>query len=270
MTSTKDLHAFIQKDMDYVNDLMDEGETIKDAVKKGAKKEKKKSPQKSSIMDDDDLQDNDDFVSEEINDLSDESLDSTKVDTQNSHNGKNSHSSQNNQKAKPTLRNAQKAKNTKNSTSTNEGFKKSNQTNNKDIDITNEELFTEEPSADVIEDAFEEGGTTEPNDIKKNMDELDIKLSDQGANENTFYLFLFYFLSVDPRALLFYNSRNTFLHTTANQVNAFESSVTGATILFCFLLFYHSYSFIIFFFILFFLFQHYKKLFPCSQKISDC
>ncbi|SBT75139.1 rhoptry-associated membrane antigen, putative [Plasmodium ovale] len=169
MTTSKDVHSFIQKDMEYIDELMEDGETIKEAVKKGPMMTKKPMAQKYKPPVYEEHEDNDILAGEENGFIGEEEMISPKS---------------NPAKNKPTLRNGQKTNNMKNTTAHGK-VKNMKELENKENDITNEELFNDEASSEVIADSFEEGANLDEVENKNMGEDLEEKLTDQGINENT-------------------------------------------------------------------------------------
>ncbi|GAB64410.1 rhoptry associated membrane antigen [Plasmodium cynomolgi strain B] len=188
ISSTNDVHSFIQKDMGFIDELIDDNETIKEAVKKGSKKAMKQSMHKLNLLDDEDFEDKESLSDDEINGFMEENMDASKLDAK---------------KAKTTLRNPEKNKNASSAegkgsgsngnagssitatNATNATTKSKSETNKKQTDLSNEDLFNDELTEEVIADSYEEGGNLGTEEGENFTNAFDDKLLDQGVNENT-------------------------------------------------------------------------------------
>lgn len=185
ITTTNDVHSFIQKDMGYLDEIMNENETIKEAVKKGSKKGVKQSMNKLNLLDEEDFDEKESFTDEELNGLMEENMDASKLDAN---------------KAKPTLSNSENKKNTTNvegkssannvnagssTTASNATMKTKSETSKKQTDLSNEDLFNDELTEEIIADSYEEGGNLGTEEGESLTNSLNDKLLDQGVNENT-------------------------------------------------------------------------------------
>ncbi|GAW78908.1 rhoptry-associated membrane antigen [Plasmodium gonderi] len=185
ISSTGDVNSFLQKDMEFIDEMIDDNETIKDAVKKGSNKTEKQKIHKPNLLDEENIEDKDPFLSEEeINGFMEENMDASKLDTK---------------KNKTILRNSEKNKNISiaenketgkgvpselNNAETNSVANNTSQFNKGQTDLTNEDLFNDEFTEEVIADSYE-GGNLETTENENMTESLDENLLDQGVNENT-------------------------------------------------------------------------------------
>lgn len=191
MINTNDLHSFIQKDMGYIDEIMNDNVTIKDAVKKGSKKATNQSMSKDNLINEEEFIETESFLDDELNGLMKENMDASKSDAK---------------KATATLRNSEKKKNATSAegkgspskgnagssiTATNTGnaakptTKSKRETSKNQTDLSNEDVFNDELTEEVIADSYQDGGDLEIEAGESPTNSSDDKLLDQGVNEDT-------------------------------------------------------------------------------------
>nr|UZU83866.1 rhoptry-associated membrane antigen [Plasmodium vivax]UZU83874.1 rhoptry-associated membrane antigen [Plasmodium vivax]UZU83876.1 rhoptry-associated membrane antigen [Plasmodium vivax] len=203
ISTTNDVHSFIQKDMEYIDEIIDDNETIKEAVKKGSKKAMKQPMHKPNLLEEEDFEEKESFSDDEMNGFMEESMDASKLDAK---------------KAKTTLRSSEKKKTptsgtsgmsgmsgmsgsgatsaateaatnmnatNMNATAMNAAAKGNSEASKKQTDLSNEDLFNDELTEEVIADSYEEGGNVGSEEAESLTNAFDDKLLDQGVNENT-------------------------------------------------------------------------------------
>ncbi|ANQ05749.1 Rhoptry associated membrane antigen [Plasmodium coatneyi] len=187
ITTTNDVHSFIQKDMGYLDEIINDNETIKEAVKKGSKKAAKQSMQKLNLLEDEDLDEKESFTDDELNGFMEENMGASKLDAKkakttlsNSKNKKNAA----NAVGKASASNVNAGTSTKATNTTNAATKSNSEASKKQTDLSNEDLFNDELTEEVIADSYEEGGNLGTEEGEGLTNSLNDKLLDQGVNEN--------------------------------------------------------------------------------------